>query len=157
MKQGAQIYTDEYRVYNALPVMGYKHGIVPHADKIYVSGNAHTNSIEGFWSQAKNGIRGVYHAVSADYLQHYLDEYAFRYNHRNDVMPMFFSFLSRVKPSAHAGSLFQGFQEVFFCEDFLFFFLFTLLSSNFRDIFSLLFWHFSTPKVLNLIRHDNGF
>lgn len=94
VKQGAQVYTDEYQVYNALPVMGYKHGIVPHADKIYVSGNAHTNSIEGFWSQCKNGIRGVYHAVSAKYLQHYLDEYAFRYNHRNDITPMFLSFLS---------------------------------------------------------------
>ncbi len=104
VKQGTQVYTDEYQVYNALPVMGYKHGIVPHADKVYVSGNAHTNSIEGFWSQAKNGIRGVYHAVSADYLQHYLDEYAFRYNHRNDIRPMFFSFLSRVKPSAQVAA-----------------------------------------------------
>ena len=90
----AQIYTDEFRVYDALPVMGYKHASVPHAEKIYVIGNAHTNTIEGFWSQAKNGIRGVYHAVSADYLQHYLDEYAFRYNHRDDTTPMFLSFLS---------------------------------------------------------------
>ncbi len=97
VEKGAQIYTDEFNVYDALPAMGYKHGIVPHAEKIYVWGNAHTNTLEGFWSQSKNGIRGVYHAVSADYLQHYLDEYAFRYNHRNDVTPMFFSFLSRVK------------------------------------------------------------
>ncbi len=92
--KSAQIYTDEFRVYDALPVMGYKHESVPHAEKIYVMGDAHTNTIEGFWSQAKNGIRGVYHAVSADYLQHYLDEYAFRYNHRDDTNPMFLSFLS---------------------------------------------------------------
>jgi transposase len=91
----AQVYTDEFHVYDALPVMGYKHESVPHAEKIYVIGNAHTNTIEGFWSQAKNGIRGVYHAVSAKYLQHYLDEYAFRYNHRDDTTPMFLSFLSR--------------------------------------------------------------
>jgi transposase-like protein len=95
VEKGAQIYTDEFNVYNALPAMGYKHGIVPHAEKIYVLGDAHTNTLEGFWSQSKNGIRGVYHSVSATYLQHYLDEYAFRYNHRNDVTPMFFSFLSR--------------------------------------------------------------
>ena len=95
---GSQIFTDEFNVYNALPAMGYKHDIVPHAEKVYVLGDAHTNTIEGFWSQSKNGIRGVYHAVSAKYLQHYLDEYAFRYNHRSDVTPMFFSFLSRVKP-----------------------------------------------------------
>jgi transposase-like protein len=100
VEKTAQIYTDEFRVYDALPVMGYKHESVPHAEKIYVIGNAHTNTIEGFWSQAKNGIRGVYHAVSADYLQHYLDEYAFRYNHRDDVTPMFFSFLSRAISTA---------------------------------------------------------
>ena len=57
-------------------------------------GDAHTNTIEGFWSLTKNGIRGVYHSVSSKYLQHYLDEYAFRYNHRNDVTPMFLSFLA---------------------------------------------------------------
>lgn len=94
IEKGTQIYTDEFNVYNALPAMGYKHGIVPHAEKIYVWGDAHTNTLEGFWSQSKNGIRGVYHAVSAKYLQHYLNEYAFRYNHRNDVTPMFLSFLS---------------------------------------------------------------
>lgn len=92
----AEIFTDEFKVYNALPSMGYKHEAVPHAEKVYVFGNAHTNTLEGFWSLTKNGIRGVYHSVSADYLQHYLDEYSFRYNHRNDVTPMFFSFLSRV-------------------------------------------------------------
>jgi transposase len=80
--------------------MGYAHETVPHAEKVYVVGNAHTNTIEGFWSQCKNGIRGVYHGVSAKYLQNYLDEYAFRYNHRDDVRPMFLTFLSRVKPSA---------------------------------------------------------
>lgn len=94
VEHGSQIFTDEFRVYNALPVMGYKHESVPHAEKIYVLGNAHTNTIEGFWSQCKNGIRGVYHAVSAKYLQNYLNEYAFRYNHRDDVTPMFLSFLS---------------------------------------------------------------
>ncbi len=85
---------------NSVPSMGYKHDTVPHAEKIYVLGNAHTNTIEGFWSQIKGGIRGVYHSVSSKYLQYYLDEYAFRYNHRKDITPMFFSFLSRVKASS---------------------------------------------------------
>lgn len=70
----ADVYTDEFRVYRALPTMGYSHQTVSHAEKIYVVGNAHTNTLEGFWSLCKNGIRGVYHAVSATYLQHYLDE-----------------------------------------------------------------------------------
>ena len=38
VEKGAQIYTDEFRVYSALLAMGYKHGIVPHAEKIYVLG-----------------------------------------------------------------------------------------------------------------------
>jgi len=95
IEKGTQVYTDEFNVYNSLPALGYKHGIVPHAQKIFVLGNAHTNTIEGFWSLSKNGIRGTYHAVSDKYLPNYLDEYSFRYNHRNDATPMFLSFLSR--------------------------------------------------------------
>lgn len=95
VKQGSQIFTDEYPVYKCLPSFGFNHSAVQHADKVYVIGNCHTNTIEGFWSQAKNGIKGVYHSVSSDYLQYYLDEYAFRYNHRKDTTPMFFSFLHR--------------------------------------------------------------
>jgi len=90
IEQGTQIFTDEFNIYQALPAMGYKHATVPHAEKVYVLGDVHTNTIEGFWLQSKNGIRGVYHAVSAKYLQHYLNEYAFRYNHRDDVTPIFF-------------------------------------------------------------------
>lgn len=99
IEKGTQVYSDEFNIYKALPAMGYAHDSVPHAEKIYVIGDAHTNTIEGFWSQCKNGIRGVYHSVSSKYLQNYLDEYAFRYNHRDDTNPMFLTFLSRVKPS----------------------------------------------------------
>jgi transposase len=94
VQKGAQIYSDEFKVYDALPIREYKHQSVTHSEKVYVLGNAHTNTLEGFWSQCKNGMRGVYHAVSAKYLQNYLNEYAFRYNHRDDVTPMCLSFLS---------------------------------------------------------------
>jgi transposase len=63
VEKGTRVYSDEFNVYDALPAMGYQHKSVPHAKKIYVLGDAHTNTIEGFWSQSKNGIRGVYHAV----------------------------------------------------------------------------------------------
>lgn len=92
----AQIYTDEMHTYKALPALGYKHATIPHAEKVYVLGNVHTNSIEGFWSLVKNGIRGVYHGVSSKYLQSYLNEYAFRYNNRKSVTPMFDLFMRRV-------------------------------------------------------------
>lgn len=44
----------------------------------------------------KNGIRGVYHSVSRQYLQTYLDEYSWRYNHRHDFRPMFWTILDQV-------------------------------------------------------------
>lgn len=91
----ARVFTDEMNTYSALPAMGYAHGSIPHAQKVYVMGDVHTNTIEGFWSNVKNGIRGVYHSVSSKYLQSYLNEYSFRYNHRNDITPMFWSFLRR--------------------------------------------------------------
>jgi transposase len=90
------IYTDEYRVYDNLNRQGYKHSRVHHAEEIYVAGDVHTNTIEGFWSLLKRGIAGLYHSVSAKHLQGYLNEYAYRYNHRKDERPMFDTMLLRV-------------------------------------------------------------
>ena len=33
------------------------------------NGYAHTNTIDGFWSTVKRGIKGVYYQVGAAYLQ----------------------------------------------------------------------------------------
>src|SRR6266446_3055725 len=78
----SMVFTDEAPVYNVLPMYGYAHKRVHHAKKVYVDGDAHTCTIDGFWGLVKNGIRGVYHSVSDKYLQTYLDEYGFRYNRR---------------------------------------------------------------------------
>jgi hypothetical protein len=43
-------------------------------------------------------MSGVYHAVSAKHLQSYLNEYSFRYNHRDDDGPMFKTMLGLVSP-----------------------------------------------------------
>jgi transposase len=94
------IYTDEYRAYDDLNKQGYRHSRVHHAEEIYVAGDVHTNTIEGFWSLLKRGIAGVYHSVSSKHLQGYLNEYAFRYNHRKDKRPMFLTMLSRVSTSS---------------------------------------------------------
>jgi transposase-like protein len=92
------VYTDEFRSYDALALMpkGYTHKRIKHSAKVYVVGDIHTNSVEGFWSLIKGGIRGVYHAVSHKYLQMYLDEYSFRYNHRFSTEPMFQIFLRQI-------------------------------------------------------------
>lgn len=79
--------------------MGYNHNRVLRGQNIYVMGNVHTNTIEGFWSLCKNGVRGVFHSVSPKYLQAYLNEYSFRYNHRDDETPMFLTMLHAVTAS----------------------------------------------------------
>ncbi len=96
------IFTDEARIYRTLPRLGYEHQRVYHSAGIYVDGDAHTNTIEGFWSLTKNGIRGVYHNVSTKHLQAYLNEYAFRFNRRKSLgkRNMFDAFVERIAKKA---------------------------------------------------------
>jgi transposase-like protein len=89
------IYTDEAAAYRRLGAKGYQHKRIHHAQRIYVEGDVHTNTIEGFWSLVKRGIGGTHHAVSAKWLQGYLNEYVWRYNHRDDRRAMFWSLLLR--------------------------------------------------------------
>lgn len=79
----AVIYSDEARVYKTLNKRGYSHTTVNHSKLEYVRGNAHTNTIEGFWSQLKRSIDGTYHAVSPKYLQSYINQFVFQYNFRS--------------------------------------------------------------------------
>jgi transposase-like protein len=88
------VYTDEYAPYRSLRGH-YDHKRINHSEAVYVSGDVHTQTIEGFWSLVKNGLRGVYHSVSAKWLQGYLNEYAWRYNHREDGRAQFLSLLLR--------------------------------------------------------------
>ncbi len=97
----SSVFTDEWRAYNQLGQKGYRHDRVHHSQHIYVSGDVHTNTIEGFWSLLKRGISGAYHSVSAKHLQAYFNEYAFRYNHRDaEGGGMFTAFLGRVRKRA---------------------------------------------------------
>jgi transposase-like protein len=90
------VFTDEYPVYDRLGARVNEHKRINHSAKVYVVGDVHTNTIEGFWSLVKRGIGGVYHQVSQKYLQSYLDEYSFRYNRRDQGNLIFTSFLKRV-------------------------------------------------------------
>jgi transposase-like protein len=96
------VYTDEAAAYAPLANRGYDHKRIHHAEKVYVSGDVHTNTIEGFWSLVKRGIGGTHHAVSAKWLQGYLNEYVWRYNRRDDGRAQFLSLLlaSAVTPLA---------------------------------------------------------
>ena len=93
----SMVYTDEYTVYTTLQHHGYEYERVPHAQKVYVSGDVHTNTIDGFWSHVKRGVSGVYRGVSSKHLQSYLDEYVFRYNNRGDARGVFTAFLDRIE------------------------------------------------------------
>ena len=96
------IYTDEFKSYKGIEKMeqGYQHKRVHHSADVYVIGDAHTNSVEGFWSLIKRGIGGVYHSVSQKFLQTYLDEYSYRYNRRDQGNLIFKSILSEVSKRA---------------------------------------------------------
>jgi transposase-like protein len=87
----ADIKTDEAHTYKNLSRYGFNPSAVNHSRGLYRKGNAHTNTIEGFWSQLKRSINGTYHAVSPKYLQAYVNEFAYRYNGRKQLSPLFFS------------------------------------------------------------------
>lgn len=80
--KGTRIMSDEWGAYTPLRYWGYQHETVNHSKKEWTKGDAHTNSIEGFWSALKRGINGTYIHVSQKHLQKYLWEFEFRHNLR---------------------------------------------------------------------------
>jgi len=58
------IYTDEWVAYQRLGRMGYTHRRIRHSAKVYVQGDTHTQTIDGFFGLFKNAVRGVHHGVS---------------------------------------------------------------------------------------------
>ncbi len=77
---GTELFTDALASYQGLDPE-YAHKVIDHAEA-YVQGNVHTNGIENFWSLLKRAIRGTYISVEPFHLFRYLDEQAFRFNHR---------------------------------------------------------------------------
>jgi len=78
----AIIFTDDWRPYRPLRPEFAGHRVINHSAGVYVEGDVHTNTIEGFFGNLKTGMRGTYKKVSRKWLQSYLDEYAWRYNER---------------------------------------------------------------------------
>lgn len=81
IKPDALIMTDNSSAYKSLSKR-YEHMSVDHTTGEYVEGMAHTNTIEGYFSLLKRGVIGIYHFVSHKHLNHYCDEFSFRYNTR---------------------------------------------------------------------------
>lgn len=76
---GSALFTDALKSYEG--PSEFQHEVVDHAVE-YVRGEVHTNWCENFWSLLKRTPGGTYVSVEPFHLFRYLDEQAFRYNHR---------------------------------------------------------------------------
>ena len=77
-----KLMTDGEGQYRLVGPMFESHDVVNHGIGEYVRGEAHTNTVEGYFSILKRGIVGTYHHVSQQHLKRYLGEFDFRYNER---------------------------------------------------------------------------
>jgi transposase len=85
--EGSMLHTDESKIYKHLKVRQYyNHQSISHIAKEFVRDGITTNHVEGFFGQLKRSLDGTYHAVSPHYLSEYVAEFAFRYNHRNELI-----------------------------------------------------------------------
>jgi len=80
--KSANLMTDEAGVYKRAGKQFASHQSVNHRAGEYARGDAHTNTIEGYFSILKRGLIGTYHHVAEEHLQRYCTEFDFRYNTR---------------------------------------------------------------------------
>ncbi len=89
------IVTDEWPAYKGLDQHFISHSRINHSSGVYVDGDTHTNTIEGFFGHLKPSIKGTYRKVSHKWLQGYLNEFTWRRNARLEPEPMFEVLLDR--------------------------------------------------------------
>jgi len=78
----AHVMTDEAGQYKGLSDVFFAHDFVSHGKGEYVRGQVHTNTLEGYFSIFKRGMKGVYQHCGKKHLHRYLAEFDFRYNNR---------------------------------------------------------------------------
>jgi transposase-like protein len=76
------IMTDEAGQYRGVKDHFAGHGFTTHSAGEYVKGMIHTNTVEGFYSVFKRGMKGVYQQCGENHLHRYIAEFDFRYNNR---------------------------------------------------------------------------
>lgn len=79
----AKLTTDESRLYSAVGKEYASHEFVTHGRLEYVRGDVSTNTVEGYFSIFKRGMRGIYQHCSEKHLHRYCAEFAFRYTYRS--------------------------------------------------------------------------
>jgi transposase-like protein len=78
----AFLMTDESYLYRFAGHMVAGHETVKHSAKEYARGTAHTNTVEGYFSVFKRGMKGVYQHCGEHHLHRYATEFNFRYSNR---------------------------------------------------------------------------
>jgi hypothetical protein len=74
--------TDKLPAYKYLGKEFASHESVAHSKDEYVRGDVHTNTVEGFYSIFKRGMKSVYQHCKEKHLHRYLSEFDFRYSNR---------------------------------------------------------------------------
>ncbi len=82
IKKETNLMTDDALQYRAIGKKFASHEFVNHTNDEYVRGTSHTNTVEGFYSIFKRGMKGVYQHCSEKHLHRYLAEFDFRYSNR---------------------------------------------------------------------------
>lgn len=78
----ATVYTDEAKQYTGIDKDFAEHDFTTHSKGEYGRGAVHTNTIEGYFSIFKRGMKGVYQHCGKQHLHRYAAEFEFRYNNR---------------------------------------------------------------------------
>jgi hypothetical protein len=81
----SRLMTDEASVYRLIGREFAEHGTVEHSAGEYVKGDAHTNTLEGYFSIFKRGMKGIYQHCGEKHLHRYVAEFDFRYNNRSSL------------------------------------------------------------------------
>jgi transposase-like protein len=76
------VVTDEAHWHVDLHRIFAQHETVNHSAEEYVRGTVYTNTVEGYFSIFKRGMKGVYQHCSEKHLHRYLAEFDFRYSNR---------------------------------------------------------------------------
>ena len=85
----SHLMTDEARRYEAIGTEFASHGVVDHSRKEYgytdhqTGAKINTNTVEGYYSIFKRGMKGVYQHCGEKHLHRYLAEFDFRYSNRS--------------------------------------------------------------------------
>ncbi|HEY8696842.1 MAG TPA: IS1595 family transposase [Rhizomicrobium sp.] len=82
LRYETRLMTDEAKIYHYIGDHVASHESIQHSKEEYVRGDVHTNSVEGYFSVFKRGMRGVYQHCSEKHLHRYLAEFDFRFNRR---------------------------------------------------------------------------